>query len=251
MISVKPLCSPSLSTGASTATTRRRVSPASSVKVSAKQIVEHVVLVRTKPGVEHSKINDMLRNLYGLASLPQVRHLTTGPILRTQSPAPAFTHLFHSRYDSASDLEEYNAHHLHLSVVRNYLFPIIDDIVVADWISDDFSGSTEVAPGSIIRAKLLKLKENLTENKKNQIVDVTKGLKRNFAQIEQLTVGGNIAEARTKGFSIASIGVFGGLDAVQALDAQSAALSDQKDGVRGFVDDVLVVDYPVPAKAGC
>ncbi|CAH9101815.1 unnamed protein product [Cuscuta epithymum] len=243
----KPICPASRTTGATAATTRRRFSP-TSANISAKQIVEHVVLVRTKPEVEHSKINDMVNNLYKLSSLPQVLHLTTGPVLRTQSPTLSFTHLLHSRYESTSDLEEYSTHPLHLSVVRNFLFPVIDDIMVADWIADDFSGSVEVGPGSIIRVKLLKLKEGLSENERKEIVGVTKGLKQKFSPIDQLTVGENIAQARTKGFCIASIGVFGGLGAIHALDAQSAALNDQKDGVRRFVEDVVVVDYALPAK---
>lgn len=243
-----PVSSPSPTAGVATATPRRRFLPAS-VKMSAKKIVEHVVLVRVKPGVEHSKVNDMVSNLAGLASLPQVRHLTTGPVLRTESPSLAFTHLLHSRYNSTSDLDEYNAHPLHLSAVRTYLLPIIDDIMVVDWVSDDFSGSVEVVPGSIIRAKFLKLKENLGEKEKNEVVNAIKGLKGKFSLIDQLTVGENISQARTKGFSIASIGVFGGLDAVQALEAQSATLNDQKDGVKDFVDDVVVVNYAVPAKS--
>ncbi|CAH9065953.1 unnamed protein product [Cuscuta europaea] len=244
--SAKPICSAFHTTGATAATTRRRFSP-TSANVSAKQIVEHVVLVRVKTEVEHSKINDMVNNLYNLSSLPQVLHLTTGPVLRTQSPTLSFTHLLHSRYESTSDLEEYNTHPLHLSAVKNFLFPVIDDIMVADWIADDFAGSVEVGPGSIIRVKLLKLKEGLSENERTEIVDVTKRLKQKISMIDQLTVGENIVQARTKGFSIASIGVFGGLGAVHALDAQSAALNDQKDGVRGFVDDIVVVDYAVPA----
>nr|AWW16515.1 stress responsive alpha-beta barrel domain protein [Ipomoea pes-caprae] len=217
--------------------------------MSAKQIVEHVVLVRVKPDTEHSKVKDMVNNLSGLASLPQVLHLTTGPVLRTESPSLAFTHLLHARYNSASDLDEYNAHPLHLSAARTFLLPIIDDIMVVDWVSDDFHGSVEVSPGSIIRAKFLKLKENSGQKEKNEAVNAIKRLKGKFSSIDQLTVGENISQARTKGFSIASIGVFGGLDAVKELEAQSEALNDQKAGVNDFVDDVLVVDYAVPAKS--
>nr|GMC92607.1 stress-response A/B barrel domain-containing protein UP3-like [Ipomoea batatas]GMC99964.1 stress-response A/B barrel domain-containing protein UP3-like [Ipomoea batatas] len=237
MICAKPIVAHPISSPSPPS--RRRFSPAS-VKMSARQIVEHVVLVRVKPDTEHSKVKDMVNNLSGLASIPQVRHLTTGPVLRTESPSLAFTHLLHARYDSASDLDEYNASPLHLSTVRTFLLPIIDDIMVVDWISDDFHGSVEVAPGSIIRARFLKLKENSGEKEKNEAVNA---IKRKFSSIDQLTVGENISQARTKGFSIASIGVFGGLDAVKELEAQN----DQKAGVKDFVDDVLVVDYAVPA----
>nr|GME07168.1 stress-response A/B barrel domain-containing protein UP3-like [Ipomoea batatas] len=39
----------------------------------------------------------MVNNISGLASLPQVRHLNAGLVLRTKPPSLAFTHLLHAQ----------------------------------------------------------------------------------------------------------------------------------------------------------
>nr|GLL27798.1 stress-response A/B barrel domain-containing protein UP3-like [Ipomoea trifida] len=233
-------------TAASTATFRRRFS-ASAIKMSAGQIVEHVVLFKVKPDVEPLKINEMVGNLNGLSSMPQVLHLTAGAVVQTRSSSFAFTHMLHSRYASKSDLADYSAHPDHMGVVRANVLPICDDIMAVDWVADDLIGPVKVPPGSVFRVTFLKLKEDLGENEKNEILTVTKGIKEKFPSINQLSVGENFSPARAKGFSIASIAVFGGAKELEALESQSAAANEQKDKVRQFLDGVLVVDYAVPA----
>ncbi|CAH9065943.1 unnamed protein product [Cuscuta europaea] len=224
---------------------RRRFS-AATIRMSSGPIVEHVVLFKVKPDVEPSRVNEMVVNLKGLTSLPQVLHLTAGPVLRNRSASFAFTHMLHSRYASKSDLADYSAHPDHLAVVKVNVLPVCDDIMAVDWICDDLAGPVKVPPGSAQRVTFLKLKENLGENEKSEILSVTKGIKEKISSIDQMSVGENFSPARAKGFSIASVAVFGGVRELEALESQSAAENEEKDKVRGFLDGVLVVDYAVP-----
>lgn len=228
---------------------RRRIS-ASTIKMSAAgQIVEHVVLFKVKPDADPSKVSEMVANLNGLTSLPQVLHLTAGAVLRTRSESFAFSHLLHSRYASMSDLAAYSAHPDHTGVVKANVLPICDDIMAVDWISDELAGPVKVPPGSAMRVTFLKLKENLGESEKGEILRVTRGIKEKFPSIDQLSVGENLSPARAKGFSIGSVAVFGGVEELEALESESpvAAAKEEKAKVREFLDGVLVVDYAVPA----
>ncbi|XP_009596806.1 stress-response A/B barrel domain-containing protein UP3-like [Nicotiana tomentosiformis] len=232
-----------------TPTTFRHFKPYSSfrsIKMSAEQIVEHVVLFKAKPDVDPSKLSAMANNLNSLTSLSQVVHLSAGPLVRDRSSSFSFTHILHSRYKSKSDLADYSAHPDHVSVVKEYVLPVVDDIMAVDWIPTDFSGPIEVAPGSALRVTFLKLKENLGESEKSQVLSAIGGIKEKFPGIEQLTVGENFSPGRAKGFSIASIAVFKGVNELEALEAQTELANEQKEKVRDFLDGVVVVDYAVP-----
>ncbi|MCD9646231.1 hypothetical protein HAX54_035919 [Datura stramonium] len=218
-------------------------SPHRSIKMSAEQIVEHVVLFKAKPDADPSKLSAMVNNLNSLTSLSQVVHLNSGPLIRDRSSSFSFTHILHSRYKSKSDLADYSAHPAHVSVVKEYVLPMVDDIMAVDWIPSYFSGPSVVPPGSALRVTFLKLKENLGENEKSQVLSAVGGIKEKFPGIQQLTVGENFSPARAKGFSIASIAVFKGVNELEALESQTELANEQKDKVRDFLDGVVVVDY--------
>ncbi|TMW85278.1 hypothetical protein EJD97_023392 [Solanum chilense] len=230
------------------AITRRHLKPYClyrSIKMSAEQIVEHVVLFKAKPDADPSKLTAMVNNLNSLTSLNQVVHLSSGPLIRDRSSSFSFTHILHSRYKSKSDLADYSAHPDHVSVVRQYVLPMVDDIMAVDWVPIEFSGPTGVPPGSAMRLTFLKLKENLGENEKSQVLSAVGGIKEKFSGIEQLTVGENFSPGRAKGFSIASIAVFKGVDELEALESQTELANEQKEKVKEFLDGVVVVDYAV------
>ncbi|KAL2553800.1 Stress responsive alpha-beta barrel domain protein [Forsythia ovata] len=211
------------------------------------QFVEHVVLFKVKPDADPSAVNAMISNLNGLTSLDPVFHLKAGPIARTRSSSLSFTHMLHSRHRSKPDLGSYSDHPAHISVVTNYVRPIIDDVMAVDWVSDDITGSLTVPPGSAMRVTFMKLKEGVEESGKNEILKVVKGIKQKFPSIEQLSVGENFSPGRAKGFSIGSIAVFKGVNELEALDSESELANEQKDKVREYLDGVLVLDYVVPS----
>ncbi|XP_073034384.1 stress-response A/B barrel domain-containing protein UP3 [Primulina eburnea] len=207
------------------------------------QIIEHIVLFKVKPAADPAAVNAMISNLNGLISLDPVLHFSAGPISRTRSSSLSFTHLLHSRYRSKTDLSSYSDHPTHLSVVGNYVKPVVDDVMAVDWVAEDFSGPITAPPGSALRLTLLKLKEDAGERGKNEVLKVLRGIKEKFPSIEQLTVGENFSPGRNKGFSICSIGVFKGMDELEGLDSESERANEEKDKVREFLDEVLVLDF--------
>ncbi|KAI3447195.1 hypothetical protein Pfo_003860 [Paulownia fortunei] len=202
------------------------------------QIIEHIVLFKVKPSVDPSAVNAMISNLNGLISLDPVLHISAGPVSRCRSNSLTFTHMLHSRYRSKTDLTSYSEHPTHVSVVSNYVKPIIDDIMAVDWVADDFSGSAVVSPSSALRLTILKLKEGAGESATGEVLGVVRGIREKFPSIEQLTVGENFSPGRAKGFSICSIAVFKGLTELEELESQSELANEQKDKVREFLDGV-------------
>ncbi|KAL1547817.1 stress-response A/B barrel domain-containing protein UP3-like [Salvia divinorum] len=199
------------------------------------QIIEHVVLLKAKPSADPSAVIDMIRNLNGLASLDSVLHISAGPVAHCRSAALAFTHMLHSRYRSKSDLASYTDDPVHVAVVANYVKPVVDDVMAVDWVAEDFTGPVAVPPGAALRLTAMKLKE---ESGKGEVLGIVRGMKGKIDAIEQLTAGENFSPERSKGFSIASIAVVKGLE---ALGVVSEVVSEH-------LDDVVVLDYAVPAQ---
>ncbi|XP_022999224.1 stress-response A/B barrel domain-containing protein UP3-like [Cucurbita maxima] len=208
--------------------------------------IEHVVLFKVKDGVDSSKVNDMLTGLNSLTSLEQVLHLTAAPVLRNCSSASNFTHLLHSRYPSKEDLSSYSAHSAHVDVVKQFVLPICDDIMAVDWVADALQGPVAAPPGSALRITFLKLKENLAQEVKNEILEVIAGLREKLGPNVQLTVGENFSPGRAKGYSIASIAIFPGPKELEAASSDPEMVELHKEKVREHLESVIVVDYVVP-----
>ncbi|XP_047950498.1 stress-response A/B barrel domain-containing protein UP3-like [Salvia hispanica] len=198
------------------------------------QIIEHVVLLKAKPSADPSAVNDMIRNLNGLATLDSVLHISAGPVSRCRSAALAFTHMLHSRYRSKSDLDSYTGDPVHVAVVAGYVKPVVDDVMAVDWVAEDFSGPVAVPPGAALRLTVMKVKD---ESVKGEVLGIARGMEGKFDAIEQLTAGENFSPERSKGFSIASIAV---VKELEALGAVPEVVSEH-------LDDVVVLDYAVPA----
>ncbi|XP_042051740.1 stress-response A/B barrel domain-containing protein UP3-like [Salvia splendens] len=230
------------------------------------QIIEHVVLLKAKPSADPSAVNEMIRNLNGLATLDSVLHISAGPVSRCRSTSLTFTHMLHSRYRSKSDLASYTHDPVHVAVVAGYVKPVVDDVMAVDWVAEDFSGpvavgfrlgliglghyqvdpittqsarfaspTVAVPPGAALRLKVMKVKD---KSGKGEVLEIARGMKGKFDAIEQLTAGENFSPERSKGFSIASIAVVKELEALGVVS----------DVVSEHFDDVVVLDYAVPAQ---
>ncbi|KAK3040398.1 hypothetical protein RJ639_026803 [Escallonia herrerae] len=207
------------------------------------QVVEHIVLFKVKPETPAAKIVSMVNGLNSLTSLPEVLHLTAGALHRTRSNSLSFTHMLHTRYRSKEDLNAYTVHPSHVSVVKESIRPIIDDIMAVDWVSNDFNGPISPPANSAMRVTFLKLKD---ENAKAEILGVV-GEMDGYGSIEQLSYGENFSPDRAKGYSIGSIAVFAGLSELDALDSDAEFVKSRKEKVRDSLESVLVLDYVVPA----
>ncbi|GKV24767.1 hypothetical protein SLEP1_g34336 [Rubroshorea leprosula] len=211
-------------------------------------IIEHVVLFKVKEDTEPSKVNAMLNGLNALVSLDQVLHLTAGPILRVRSSLSNFTHVLHSRYKSKEDLGAYGSHPDHQRVVKENVLPICEDVMAVDWVADHDPNPLVPPPGSAVKVSFLKLKENVADEAKGEVLGVIKGIKEGVSGIQQITCGENFSE-RAKGFSIASIAVFPGVPDMEAAESNEEFVSIQKEKVREYLDGVIVVDYVIPSSS--
>ena len=210
-------------------------------------IIEHVVLFKVKDDTDQGKVNAMIDGLNGLVSLDPVLHITAGHVLHTRSPISNFTHMLHSRYKSKEDLNTYSAHPDHVRVVKENALPICDDIMAVDWVADNDPAPLSPPPSSAIKVTFLKLKESVTNEVQGEILGVIKGIKEGISGIQQITCGENFSPARAKGFSLASVAVFAGVEEMEAAEENGEYVNLQKQKVRDYLDGVIVVDYVVPS----
>ncbi|KAJ0673472.1 putative stress-response A/B barrel domain-containing protein HS1/DABB1 [Helianthus annuus] len=198
------------------------------------QIVEHIVLLSVKPDADSTKVETMINEVNGLISLNFTLHLSVGKILRSTSTSPNFSHIIHCRYRSTDDLQAYNQHPEHLSVLKNTQ-PLLDDFIVVDFLSDGSRDSLK--PGSAMRVTLLKLKEDLVEHEKGKLVEELKG---RFKRTDDISVGESLPNEMSKGYSIGVIVVYPDLEAI----GSDADLYKSK--VQDYIESEMVVDYVVP-----
>ncbi|XP_010479609.1 PREDICTED: stress-response A/B barrel domain-containing protein DABB1 [Camelina sativa] len=206
-------------------------------------IVEHVVLFKLKNNddVDSNKISSMVNGINELINLDQVLHLSCGSIHRlssTSAASAAFTHVLHSRYRSKEDLDAYAIHPDHVRVVKESE-SIREDVLAVDWIADQVPGILAPPPGSIGKITLVKVKENVTEEAKSEIMEV---IKEKSKGSDQITVGENFSPGRAKGFSISSISYFMDLGEIEA------PVKLENDKIRDYLDDTIVVEFVVPPK---
>ncbi|CAF2215681.1 hypothetical protein HID58_028485 [Brassica napus] len=198
------------------------------------QIIEHIVLFKVKDDADSDKIDAMVNGLNSLATIDQVLYLSAAPIHRLSSTS-AFTHVLHSRYRSKEDLSAYVAHPDHLRVVEATM-PIWEDIMSVDWIANQVPRVLKPPGGlgSVVKVTLLKLKENVTDETKKEIMEVVK------EESREISVGENFSPARAKGFSIGSVAYFKDLGEVEAHEELV------KEKVGSYVEDTIVVEFLVP-----
>ncbi|KAJ0250358.1 Stress-response A/B barrel domain-containing protein DABB1 [Hirschfeldia incana] len=201
------------------------------------QIIEHIVLFKVKDDVESDKIEAMANDLKNLATIDQALYLFAGPIHRLISPL-SFTHVLHSRYRSKEDLNAYVAHPAHLRAVEEWM-PVWEDVMAFDYIADQVPGNLTPPHGSVAKITLLKVKENLSDEAKKEIMEV---MKEKCPGAEQITVGmgETFSPVNAKGFSIASVAYLKGLGETEA------GKDLVKEKVGEYVDDTIVVEFVVP-----
>ncbi|CAH8385895.1 unnamed protein product [Eruca vesicaria subsp. sativa] len=196
------------------------------------QIIEHIVLFKVKDNVDSTKIDTMVNDLNSLTTIDQVLYISAAPIHSLKSTS-AFTHVLHSRYRSKEDLSAYVAHPDHLRVVEQTM-PIWEDIMSVDWIADQVPRVLKPPAGSVARVTLLKVKDDVTDEAKKEIVEVVK------ERSDEISVGENFSPARAKGFLIGSVVYFKDLGESEAHEELV------KEKVGEYLDDTIVVEFVVP-----
>ncbi|XP_028751479.1 stress-response A/B barrel domain-containing protein UP3 [Neltuma alba] len=211
------------------------------------QIIEHVVLFKVKDETEPSNVTAMVDRINSLVSLPQVLHIAMGPLHRLRSSSLTFTHMLHARYNSRADLDAYTTHPAHVSVVKANA-PFCDDTMALDWVAHDLRGDLVLPPGSAVRVRFLKLKENSSDEVKNEILGVLREIEDKFSEISQFSCGENFSPGRAKGFSIGWVAVFGGIRELEAVDSNEEWGKYEKDKIGEYVEREMVMDQVVASR---
>ncbi|XP_078433213.1 stress-response A/B barrel domain-containing protein UP3-like [Wolffia australiana] len=215
--------------------------PAAAGEMAAISAVEHVVLFKVRQGTEAAKVAAMASNLRSLSSLDGVLHLHAGPVLRHRSAAASsfgFDHLLYSRYRSKDDLASYSAHPAHVSVVRDFVLPICDDVMAVDWIAQLGADPEPPLPGSAARVSLMKLAESAGEEGKRSVLDALREVP------GSVSYGENFSPGRAKGFSLGSIAFFSGVEELDAAVGKADELMEaRKEKVRPLLDGLIVLDF--------
>ncbi|XP_020592147.1 stress-response A/B barrel domain-containing protein UP3-like [Phalaenopsis equestris] len=193
-------------------------------------IVDHIVLFKVRDSTDPSKIETMITNLRSLISLDLATFLTAGPILRSRSAAAedfGFTHLLYSRYRTKADLAAYSGHPSHLTVVKENVFPICDDIMAVDWAAE-VDVDVAPSPGSLVRLTLAKPQEGIAGVEVVRSID---GVRAFVPDSVRVSYGENISPERAKGYEVGFISVFSGEDEADAIEGKEE-VEKQKEKLR-------------------
>eukprot|EP01018_Ginkgo_biloba_P007897 Gb_21405 [translate_table: standard] len=212
------------------------------------KVVEHVVFFNVKEGTPPEKANAMVSALNGLKSLDNVLQLTAGPALHFSSETYKFTHALHSRYKDKQSLSEYSNHPQHVSVVKEFVLPIAEDLLALDWEAD-LDGPIEPSFGAL-RIAILKPRDDLAEAQRFELVEILSGYKNLFPSIVQVSFGENFSPARAKGFTWGFLSLFPGVKELEELNANQQHIKLQYEKVQSQMEKFAVLEYintPNPA----
>lgn len=122
--------------------------------------------------------------------------------------------------------------------------------MAVDWVVDDLHGPLGPQPGSAIRVTLFKLKEDLGDHVKSEVLRGIEGIKDSFGfgQVGQFTYGENFSAGRNKGFSLAWLAVFPGVSELEKADSNEQVVivnNNIKEKFKDYLESELVTDYVV------
>ncbi|CAI9100695.1 OLC1v1037851C1 [Oldenlandia corymbosa var. corymbosa] len=210
------------------------------------EIVEHLVIFKIKPDVDPAELPAMVDSLNSLAGLDGVLHLAAGPLINCRSTSLNFTHILHSRFASKEDMDKFYQdpdHH----VVINQTKPFFEDLMAVDWVHS--TDSVSIPPGSSMRATIFKLKGDLGDDEKSQLLEALGLLKdKSSSSIEVHSFGENNTPARAKGFSVPVITVFKDVNELEGFDSEWESPENEHRHlvIKPKVDEELVLDVVFP-----
>ncbi|KAJ7533476.1 hypothetical protein O6H91_13G050800 [Diphasiastrum complanatum] len=207
-------------------------------------VIEHVVLFKVKPETPSDKVQALLDGIYGLRELDGVLDLTLAPVLNLWpahiSWAAGFTHVLDGRYKDKASLDAYTISSAHVSVVENYVKPIIYGLLALDW---EAKPSPPVNEGlGVIRTALLKLKEGVTAEDIETLLMTFNSYPNIFPCVGQVSAGPNFSPARAQGYNYGYVAQFKSVKELEELTANSDHVALMETKVNPHVESFILVD---------
>ena len=95
-------------------------------------MIEHLVLFKVRAGVSEDAIDAMQEALKGLQkAIPGILEITVGTNFSERSQG--FTHGLLVRFQDRAALDTYIPHPAHEDARKNYILPIVEDVLVVDF----------------------------------------------------------------------------------------------------------------------
>jgi hypothetical protein len=95
--------------------------------------VQHMVLVRFKPGMSQQRIDQLFADLAGLRqTIPGILHYSWGPYASPEGLHGGFTHGFLMTFQSAAARDTYLTHPEH-EKVKEGILPVVENVIAFDF----------------------------------------------------------------------------------------------------------------------
>lgn len=196
--------------------------------------VDHLVLLKVKPGTPVDKSETFIAALRDLASLDSVMELYTGGAIG-ESPY-GWTHGLYGRYASKDALHSYIVSKEHQDALDIHGNAILEDICVLDWEGDADSPAAGALAGGVgaIHGVVFKLKDGVDASRGEAMVEAFRAHAGKVPGVHRVTVGKSFADHVTKGFTWGFVATLGG-------EADLAALKEHPHHVAAMKETVLPI----------
>jgi Stress responsive A/B Barrel Domain len=94
-------------------------------------LVKHIVFIKTKADASPAAVENMVRAIDELRSIPAVNDISVGETFSDRGKG--FTHALVTTHDSKEALREYRDHPQHVKTVDTSIVPVKDDVIAIDY----------------------------------------------------------------------------------------------------------------------
>ncbi|GBG67100.1 hypothetical protein CBR_g78881 [Chara braunii] len=154
-----------------------------------------------------------------------------------------FTHGLCVRCRDEESLKSYAAHPRHVSVVTQYIKPIIEDVMALDWQANLSTAAVDGLGAQVIRFGAIKLKDGVSAEDIARMVDTCQRCEGLLPRVRQFTIGQNFAPERAKGYEWGFLARFGNLQDWMAYVRDIDQCAIMNEVVKPLASSVLIADF--------
>lgn len=97
-------------------------------------MIEHIVLLKLKPGITEAQLKTLSDALLGMADeIPGIESITAGTNNSPEGKSQGYTYGFIVRFTDEAARDAYLPHPHHRQVAGEYIRPLVEDVLVFDY----------------------------------------------------------------------------------------------------------------------